>query len=96
MDGNMTQENRGDGIELLISGEVQEKMTDRMIRPEDLRAVIAQAEETGNRLRGSSGHFLSYCKLAGVTFWVEYSPEDGGYRIHTTYSHRMEIGEEDS
>ena len=97
MDGNMIQDKGGNGTELFISGEVQQKMGDRMIRPEDIRAVIAQAEQTGNRLRGSStGHFLSYCKLAGVTFWVEYSQEDGGYRVHNTYSHRMEIGEEES
>ena len=91
------QENRGDDIQLIISEEMQEKMADRMIRRKDISDVIAYAEQTGNKLRGSvSGHFLSYCKVASVTFWVEYSPEEGGYRIHTTYSHRMEIEEEAS
>ena len=82
-------------IQLEISDAVQTIMERRMIRPEDIHQVLVFAERTGNKLKGIvSGHFLAYCKLSGVTFWVEYSQKGDQYLIHNAYSHRMEILEE--
>lgn len=95
MEGVMTDEMRAQDIKLIISAEVKAKMEERMIRPDDIRQVIAQAEATGGKLRGcESGHLLAYLRPASVTFWVEYTPEDGQYLIHNTYSHRLEIKED--
>jgi hypothetical protein len=82
-------------IRLLIPPEVQETLEQRLILVEDLQQVVAQAEQTGERLLNKhSGHFLASHKLGSVTYWVEYTPEADAYRIHNAYSHRMEIGGE--
>jgi glutamate synthase (NADPH/NADH) small chain len=39
----------------------------------------------------SSGHYLAYYKPVSVTYWVEYTPQDGAFLVHKAYSHRMEI-----
>ena len=83
------------GIQLEIPDAVQTIMERRMIRPEDILQVLLFAERTGNKLKGTvSKHLLAYCKLSGVTFWVEYSQKGDQYLIHNAYSHRMEILEE--
>ena len=82
-------------IQLEIPDAVQTVMERRMIRTEDILQVLLFAERTGNKLKGTvSEHYLAYCKLSGVTFWVEYSQKGGQYLIHNAYSHRMEILEE--
>ncbi len=79
-------------IQLYLSEEIAARVDERLILEEDMRQVIAYAEQTGNRfVNPDSGHYLAYHKPANVTYWVEYTPEGEGYRIHTAYSHRMEI-----
>jgi hypothetical protein len=79
-------------VELVISPEIKGKMEERMILEDDLRQVIHDAERSGKKLLDqATGHFLAHAKLGIVTYWVEYSPGDGGYKVHNTYSHRMQI-----
>lgn len=79
-------------IPLEFSEDVAERVDRRLILEEDIREVIAYAERTGNRFRNpETGHLLAYHRPANVTYWVEYTPIDNGYRIHNAYSHRMEI-----
>lgn len=82
-------------IKLIFSDEVKELMESRFILVEDLQKVIEFAERTGNKLvNKENGNFLAYKKNLSVTYWVEYAPQEDGFVIHNTYSHRMEIGEE--
>ena len=39
----------------------------------------------------NNNHNLAYCKIKNVTFWVEYTIEDGKYLVYNAYSHRMNI-----
>jgi len=80
---------------LIISDEVRMLLEERTIRNADLAKVIHAAEETGCKLEHRiTGHQLAHLRLSQVTYWVQYKPEDDGYRIFTAYSHRMEILEE--
>ena len=79
-------------IKLQFTEDVQELMEKRLILVEDIQKVIEHAERTGKKLlQHHSGHYLAYYRPVSVTYWVEYQPENEGFRIYNTYSHRMEI-----
>lgn len=81
-------------VKLVISEAIRELMEDRHILTDDIRQVIAYAEATGNKLLiHPPEHYLAHHKSANVTYWVEYLPQDDGFIIYNTYSHRMEINE---
>lgn len=70
-------------------------MDSRLILDEDIQKVIYFAEQTGNKLLSrASGHFIAHYRPTSVTYWVEYSVEEGGYVVFNAYSHRMEIVED--
>lgn len=76
---------------LLMSPDVELLLEDRYIRPEEVLAVVVRGEETGRRfVEPSTGRRLASSPLGAVTYWVEYEPEEGRFRVHTAYSHRME------
>ncbi len=79
--------------EFFIAADVQAVLEQRFILAEDIRQVIAQAEQTGRKLvNPETGSTLAYHKLGCVTYWVEYSSTPGGaFSINNAYSHRMEI-----
>jgi hypothetical protein len=82
-------------IRLIISEEMRATLEKRLILVEELRQVIEAAEKSGARLvNKTSGHSLASQKLGSVTYWVEYTAQEGGYLIHNAYSHRMELGDE--
>ena len=70
---------------------MEDLLEQRYIRPEEVLQVVTRSEETGRRfVEPSSGRRLASLALGAVTYWVEYEPEDGRFRVHTAYSHRME------
>ena len=78
--------------ELYIRPEVQEKLDQRRILHQDIRAAIAHSESVGGQMQSlATGHFLACHRPRMVTFWVEYSREKGGYTVHNSYCHRMQI-----
>lgn len=82
-------------VKLIIPEAVQELMENRLILVEDIQKVIEYAETTGNKMFiRDTGHFLAYLRPISVTYWVEYLPQDDGFMICNTYSHRMEISGE--
>ncbi|MGD0681545.1 MAG: pyridine nucleotide-disulfide oxidoreductase/dicluster-binding protein [Terracidiphilus sp.] len=79
-------------IELKISEEVRMLLEERMILVEDLRRTIAHAEQTGDKIDNpATGRSMASFRPVSVTYWVEYSPEGGGFAVHNAYSHRMEV-----
>lgn len=79
-------------IVLHIEPEVLRTIDSRRILESDLRRVIARAEDTGKRLRhNQSGMYRANLKLGNVTFWVDYAPENGGFRVYNAYCHRMNV-----
>jgi glutamate synthase (NADPH) small chain len=80
------------GIELYISDTVATVMEERRILREDVQRVIHHAEATGNRLCSpATGRYRASFRPASVTYWVEYSTEGEGFRVHAAYYHRMEV-----
>ena len=82
-------------IELLITEGVAAQMEERRILREDVQKVICRAEETGMRLYSSElKRYRASLRPDQVTYWVEYSPEGKGFRVHSAYYHRMEVVKE--
>jgi hypothetical protein len=80
---------------LEISDEIRSFMQVRHILDEDVKRVIDYAEKTGEKLyKKDSNVFLAKLHVQEVYFYVEYSPVEKGYRIHTAYSHRFIIEED--
>ena len=70
--------------------DVQNLMDSRHVTDEDVKRVIDHAEKTGKKLYQSEGNrFLSKLRVQKTYFYVEYSPLEIGYRIHTVYAHRF-------
>jgi len=79
-------------MSLSISGEVERHMEERGIGRDDVEKTIDHAEATGEKfVNPSNGRFLASHRPDRVTYWVEYSKVGEGYRVHTAYSHRMEM-----
>lgn len=81
-----------DNAPLQMSIEVKSLLEERGIREEDIRSLLSFAE-CGRQYHTceATGHRLAYFTPSKVTFWVEYAPEEAGYRIYSAYSHRMKI-----
>ena len=81
-----------ENVRLHIAPEVRRRIDDRRILEDDLRRVIDHAERTGKRLKNNrNGQFLACFQSGHVTFWVDYTPESEGVRVHNAYCHRMNI-----
>jgi len=77
-------------MKLYIDPEVERKLEESCILHSDIARVIEHAEETGEKfVDPESGRTTAGFRPENVTFWVEYSPEGGGWRVHNAYSHRM-------
>lgn len=77
---------------LYLSQPLADKLEQLHILRSDISQVILHAQQTGEKLEDpDSGHFIAYYRLGNVTFWVEYAPENHGWRVYNAYSHRMEF-----
>lgn len=80
-------------VKIEKSAEMTALMDERNITDDDIRNVIAYAEDTGRKLyKQDSDHFLSKRRLGQTYFYVEYSPAgESTYKIHATWAHRFVI-----
>jgi glutamate synthase (NADPH) small chain len=76
-------------IVLHIAPDVLERMEERRILIEDVQRVIDFVRGGAGFLNKQTGQRLVSFTPRLVTYWVAYSEEGDGYRIHNTYSHRM-------
>lgn len=77
-------------MKLEVSDELKSFLQVRHILDEDLKRVIDHAEKTGEKLyQPEKNIFLSKLRVKEVYFYAEYSPIEGGFRIHSAYSHRF-------
>ena len=82
-------------VRLFLSDDVQDKMARQGVEENDVRQVISFAESTTNKLMNvKTGRFIAHLKTGSITCWAEYAPQEGGYRVFSVYTHRMEIEEE--
>ena len=79
-------------FKLDIKETVKSLMEDRHILQDDLVKEIQYAEKTGEKLyQKDCDRFLAKLKLSTVYYYAEYSPVEGGFEIHNTYSHRFTL-----
>lgn len=84
-------------VKVNIPDQVKSVLEDRRILVSDVVKVVAQAEQSGSRLKNTAnGHYLACFRPAAVTYWAEYSPKGDGFVLHNAYSHRLEIMAEDN
>ena len=82
----------GPDFHIEFTEEVLDKMDDRMILKTDVIRVMEQYQKTQEAILDDEiGLCIARARLGNVTFWVKFQEEDGGYRIHGAYSHRMGI-----
>lgn len=79
-------------IELAVSAAVQADLERKLILLDDIRQVIRHAESTGEKLLDAkSGRTIACHRPVRITYWVEYTVENGRYCVQRAYSHRMEV-----
>ena len=79
-------------IILSKTDEVDTLLNERGIIDEDLKKVIFQANESGNKLyQDGNDRFLAKARLDKFTVYVEYTPRENEYQIHSGYSHRINL-----
>lgn len=79
-------------IRLLLSEEVERLLEERQIGQEDVRKVIFHAESTGDKfIDPVTGQSLACLRPVRVNYWVQYSAVGEEFRVHSAYSHRMEL-----
>ncbi len=77
---------------LYISDELETLLDERMILHSDIQKAIINAEESQDYFKKmDSDHYITSYGPRNVTFWIEYTVEDDGFRIHNAYSHRMKF-----
>jgi len=79
-------------ILLTVAADVQADIEKKLILEDDIRQTIRHAETSGRKLLDKkSGHFVACHRPVAITYWVEYTIENGHYVVHRAYSHRMDL-----
>ena len=80
-------------FEVLYTDDARRMMDARMILTEDVAAVLQDMRETGEAIfDGESGLTIARKRIGNTTFWVKFTREgDAVYRVHSAYSHRMNV-----
>lgn len=77
-------------MKLFMNDELADKMENIHILNSDIQSAIEQAEKENSKFADpKTGHYITQYRPANVSFWVEYFPENDGYRVFNAYSHRM-------
>ena len=77
---------------LLMEQHARNLLEQRGIREEDVRQTLSATDSWQLfHLNPVTGRRLAYVNSPKITYWVEYAPEEGSYRIFNAYSHRMKI-----
>jgi len=79
-------------IKLQLSDEVKQLLEERHILEDEVKQVIDHAETAGEKLyQPDESRYLAKLLIGKATFYVEYSVEDGSYKVHTAYAHKAKI-----
>lgn len=80
-------------MNVIIPESVKELIAQRGIKPEDVQAVIAEAEASRRKLASlDGGQFLAKKKVGAATVYANYSMSGPDATLISAYSHRMELG----
>jgi hypothetical protein len=77
---------------LEIDAMLQLKLSKSKILEEDMRTVISFCEETGRKVwNPETKTYSGYNIIGHGTYWAEYQPIPGGFRLINGYCHRIEV-----
>ena len=81
-------------LELRKSDEVAQLWEKWLITDTEVKLVVHHGETTGEKLyQPGSNRYLAKANISDVMYYVEYSPEDRHYVVHSAYAHRSRIVE---
>lgn len=71
-------------INLKLSDEVKQQLAERHVAEDSVKQVIFNAETTSEKVfLSDTERYVAKMKVGEATVYVEYSTEDGAYRLHT-------------
>jgi glutamate synthase (NADPH) small chain len=71
-------------------------LRERHIYEHEVKLVIYYGETTGQKLyQEGNDRLLAKRRFRGAVYYVEYSPTEIGFMIHTAYAHRSLLGEKE-
>ena len=76
---------------LIWTDEARRMMDDRMILTDDVIAVLEDFRQTGEAILDDDGLMVARRRVGNATFWVKFSREGEGFRVHRAWSHRMRV-----
>ena len=78
--------------EVRIAEELRRVMESRLILEQDVRRTLEHAEANKDWVEDRTTRLrIASLRVGCVTYWVEYSEENGVLTVHDAYSHRMEV-----
>ncbi|MDO4581867.1 MAG: heterodisulfide reductase-related iron-sulfur binding cluster [Bacillota bacterium] len=80
-------------IRLLIDAALRARLDEERLTEDDLRCVLAFAEQSGLWLDGEDGLRIAHLEIGAITVWLEYYAREQGFEISNVYRHRMTIEE---
>ncbi|WP_419659148.1 uncharacterized protein Dvar_80310 [Desulfosarcina variabilis str. Montpellier] len=79
-------------MHLFIAPEVNAVLEKRRLGKEDIQKTLFEAEKTGKKfVHPDNAHFLAGMRQGAVSVWVEYSPREDGFEIHSAYQYRLTL-----
>jgi len=95
--GETSEEIKEDGfsMKIVISPHMVKKLNSSLTLEEEVAAAIEHCESTGCKLYDPEKNcYIGHFKMGIITYWVEYGKNEDKYILLNSYSHRMEILEE--
>lgn len=77
---------------VIIPDAIRAEMERKLILVDEVTAVIAAAETSGQKIKDAkTGHVIATLRTGPVTTWVEYENTAEGALVHRAYGHRMTV-----
>ena len=78
-------------VKIINTDEIAAIIEERGITLDDVREVIARAENTGEKYyhRDDESRFLARARLSNINCYTEYSPEADGFQVYAAFAHRV-------
>lgn len=79
-------------LQVKISEPLRQQLSRELILEKDIEEIIRFCEETEQKVQDKdTGHFFGHKEVGCMTFWVEYTAEDGKITLVDAYAHRIKI-----
>ena len=89
----LTGTERKEEVKLIVSQELEQRLSDMHILISDMEEVVESLEAEGRGIVSKeTGYVTGHKKIQNMTYWAVYEPVPGGIPIlHGGYAHRMNL-----